>query len=84
MKMDMKNLLKYTAFAAVLLLSAPSCDYLDKREETDGLSIEEVFGNANNYELYVEWMIQNPILQYLQNYYLQMKQVISYKKQSLV
>ena len=63
----MKKTLKYIAFVTMLVFSVSSCDYLDKREETDGLSLEEVFGNANNYELYVEWMIQNPILQYLQN-----------------
>lgn len=58
---------KYMIAAALAIVLAVSCDYLDKREESDGLTLEEVFGNATNYELYVEWMIQNPGVRYLQN-----------------
>lgn len=49
-----------------LAMIAPSCDYLDKREETDALSEEDVFGNENNFEAYVEWMVENPMIRYLQ------------------
>lgn len=63
----MRKALKYIFILPLLALAAASCDYLDKREESSGLTLEDVFGNAVNYELYVEWMIQNPMLQYLQN-----------------
>ncbi len=49
--MSIRLLLKYVAASLLLLASAVSCDYLDKREETDGLTLEEVFGNAYNYEM---------------------------------
>lgn len=49
-----------------LACALASCDYLDKREDTDALTEEQVFGNADNYEAYVEWMIENPMIRYLQ------------------
>lgn len=52
---------------AAISVSLSGCDYLDKREETEGMTTEEVFGNAINYENYVEWMIQNPLIRYLQD-----------------
>ena len=52
--------------AIIASVCSMSCDYLDKREETSALTEEEVFGDANNYEAYVEWMIQNPMIRYLQ------------------
>lgn len=58
-------LYKYLSLVFILV-GAVSCDYLDKREETDGLTLEDVFGNANNYELYVDWMTQNTMVKYLQ------------------
>ena len=64
--MSIRLLLKYVAASLLLLASAVSCDYLDKREETDGLTLEEVFGNAYNYEMYVDWMTQNSMVKYLQ------------------
>lgn len=63
----MRKALKYIFILSLAALTTASCDYLDKREESSGLALEDVFGNATNYELYVEWMIQNPMLQYLQN-----------------
>ncbi|MGM9789545.1 MAG: RagB/SusD family nutrient uptake outer membrane protein [Candidatus Cryptobacteroides sp.] len=57
---------KYTLAIAAVLVSAVSCDYLDKRENTDGLSLEQVFGDAYNYERYVDWMVQNPMIKYQQ------------------
>lgn len=65
--MKFTKILKYIAIVPVILSVAQSCHYLDKREATDGLTLEEVFGNANNYELYVEWMVQNPMLRHLQS-----------------
>ena len=62
----MKALFKYTILSLSLFMSVVSCDYLDKREETDGLTLEEVFGNANNFELYIDWMTQNTMVKYLQ------------------
>jgi hypothetical protein len=50
----------------VTVMSVVSCNYLDKREETTALTEDEVFGNADNYEKYVEWLIQNPMIRYLQ------------------
>lgn len=63
----MKIILKYIYFILSLFLFLSSCDYLDKREETDGLTMEEVFGNTLNYENYVDWMTQNAMVKYLQN-----------------
>ena len=63
MKMKIKNIM---AVSAVLFL-ALGCNYLDKRENTDGLSKEDVFGDAYNYERFVDWMVQNPLIRYQQD-----------------
>lgn len=58
----------YSISLFLLCLSlAASCDYLDKREETEGLSEEEVFTNAQNYEGYVDWMVQNAVIRHFKN-----------------
>lgn len=62
----MKKIFSYIltiASASVLVLS---CDYLDKREETSSLSEEDVFGNAEYFEEFVEWLVQNPVMRHLQ------------------
>ena len=63
MKMKIKNIM---AVSAVLFL-ALGCNYLDKRENTDGLSKEDVFVDAYNYERFVDWMVQNPLIRYQQD-----------------
>jgi hypothetical protein len=63
----MKRIFIYAVVAFLFSAFFVSCDYLDRREETTGMSEEEVFGDATNYENYVEWMIQNPCVKYLQN-----------------
>lgn len=60
----MKRIITITLLLTCLL---SSCDYLDKRDSTDGYTLEEVFGNETNFDLYVDWMVQNPIIKYLQN-----------------
>lgn len=63
----MVKAIKYFAVFGILSILFFSCDYLDKKEETDGMAFEDVFGDSTRYGLYVEWMIHNPLLQYLQN-----------------
>lgn len=55
---------KYFLMALLAVFAASSCDYLDKHEETEGLTLEDVFGDAINYENYVEWVVQNPIIRH--------------------
>ena len=55
---------RYLLMALLAAFSAVSCDYLDKKAETEGLSHEDVFGDAINYENYVEWVLQNPIIRH--------------------
>ena len=62
----MKQIIKLITFCGAAALLALSCDYLDKREETTALTEEQVFTDANNYEAYVEWMVENPMIRYLQ------------------
>lgn len=64
--MAMRNIIKQAIIIAASVLCVVSCDYLDKREETTALTEEQVFGDEVNYEAYVEWMIQNPMIRYLQ------------------
>ena len=60
------NFNKIIVIAAASFIAA-GCNYLDKRENTDGLSKEDVFGDAYNYERYVDWMVQNPLIRYQQD-----------------
>lgn len=60
----MKRIFTFLTIALMAMLSSVSCDYLDKHEETEGLTMEDVFGDAINYENYVEWVQQNPIIRH--------------------
>lgn len=58
-----KNIILLLVLSAMI---ATACNYLDKRDVTDGYTEDEVFGDETNFDLYIDWMTQNPIVRYLQ------------------
>lgn len=63
----MKNIFRLIPVIALLGVLAVSCDYLDKREVTSGLTADDVFTDTTYFAGYVDWMVQNPGVHYLQD-----------------